>query len=539
MALFAKLALALCAIFGPPFSLPLADASRTPIQPDRESAQANAHHIFNAIHSAGRQWGSSLKHNGFSFFPVVMSKGSLLYHGTPSNSPPPGPEWLAFEVEHAEAFVLFKTPRGNQQSQEPRMRPGQKPLGHSSSREASKPHDKNMRGYLHTYRAERDLNLLYVDGMSAAKTHKGTLDSQDLVLRENNTSPVWDPFMDELTRASDICDLIKEWGYDGFMRMEIGFEVIYCDFSVGVDLMTAKRTVPHHDQREDELMNPYQWVRAVAERYDGLGGDRVRIDFSSMVSGYFFPINISNTDPERPDLHRLAAAGLDELKDIKSRVRGVFTEPRRFTVNWQAVVDMIVTRFSGRLRAMASSKLSSSKFISELAVASLSYFDAPPLPGDITMMEDKDKNRTAEAVDACIKHYLLPTYLDQDSWSLEDGLIHAAIETVMSGICTKLFAMRSIILEVSSATPPFGPHIPRDGDKEQLDKAVEASRRIVHTLREELAWTTWRMPQVCPIDELLLTVMWPMGDPEDYWNPGCRPIDEISFSRRGYWRPDI
>ncbi|POR37325.1 Uncharacterized protein TPAR_02481 [Tolypocladium paradoxum] len=271
--------------------------------------------------------------------------------------------------------------------------------------------------------------------------------------------------MDELARASDICDVMKEWGYDGFMRMEIGFEVVYCDFSVGVDLVTVKRTVLHDDNRAEEHVNLYQWARAVAERYDGIGGDRVRIDFSSMVSGYFFPINISNTDPKRPGLPRLAAAGL------------------------------------------ASSWRSTCTFIGEVAVASLTYFDAPPLPGDITLMEDKDKNRTAEAVDACTKHYLLPTYLDQDSWNLEDGLIHAAIETVTHGIRTRLFTTRSILLKASSATAPFGSHILRDGDN------------------------------VCPIDELLLMVMWPIGDPEDYWNPGCRPSDEIVFSRTGYWRP--
>jgi hypothetical protein len=33
-----------------------------------------------------------------------------------------------------------------------------------------------------TYAAAKDLRLLYLDGMSAAKTSKGTLDSQDAVL---------------------------------------------------------------------------------------------------------------------------------------------------------------------------------------------------------------------------------------------------------------------------------------------------------------------------------------------------------------------
>ena len=89
MARFAKLTLVLCAILGSSASQVRADASTTPVQPDHESARNNAHHIFNAIHSAGRQWGSALKHNGFSFFPVVMPKGSLLYHGGSIAQPSP------------------------------------------------------------------------------------------------------------------------------------------------------------------------------------------------------------------------------------------------------------------------------------------------------------------------------------------------------------------------------------------------------------------------------------------------------------------
>ena len=403
------------------------------------------------------------------------------------------------------------------------MHPAQKPLGHASS------HDEYMRGYFHTYRAKRDLNLLYVDGMSAGKTNMGTLDTQDAVLRGNKSAS----HFGEYERARSICDLIQDWGYDGFMRMEIGFEVVYCDFGIGIDLVTIKRTVLRDGNQPDDYMNLYHWSRAVAERYDGLGVDRVRIDFSSMVSGYFFPINISNTDPKRPDLHRLAAATSDELTDIKSHVRDVFTKPRRFTVNWQAVVDMIVTRFSARLTAMASPELSSSKFVGEVAVASLTYFDAAPLPEDVTAAEDKDTNRTAEAIDVCIDHYLLPTYLERDNWSLEDGLIHTAIKTVMSQICTKLFTMWSL-LEATSADPRLESLYK---DKQKLDEAVEASRRVLHTLREELAWTTWKRPQVCDADEVLLTVMWPIGDPEDYWNPACQPSEKIVFDRREYWRP--
>lgn len=69
--------------------------------------------------------------------------------------------------------------------------------------------DWNNRGYFHTYHTNRDLNLLYIDGMGAAKSKLGTLDSQDLVLRENKTGS-WDVYMDEAGRANSICDTISK-----------------------------------------------------------------------------------------------------------------------------------------------------------------------------------------------------------------------------------------------------------------------------------------------------------------------------------------
>jgi len=62
-----------------------------------------------------------------------------------------------------------------------------------------------MKGYLHIYRTTRPLtNLLYIDGMSAGKTSMGTLDTQDLVLRNSsNDGPTWDDY----TRSQELCAL--------------------------------------------------------------------------------------------------------------------------------------------------------------------------------------------------------------------------------------------------------------------------------------------------------------------------------------------
>jgi hypothetical protein len=65
----------------------------------------NANHLFNAVHSSMRQWGSSLNHNGMSFFLATVPAGTQLYHGTSNPEPIEGMQWLAFEPEHALIFA--------------------------------------------------------------------------------------------------------------------------------------------------------------------------------------------------------------------------------------------------------------------------------------------------------------------------------------------------------------------------------------------------------------------------------------------------
>jgi hypothetical protein len=517
-----------------------------PIHPNHDSAKANANHIFNAIHSAGRQWGSSLNHNGFGLMPVTLSAGTLLYHGGYSKDPPKTLEWLSFEVEHAENFARThrnlpsypKPPDHEEPPHEPSSQ--QKPLGQLETDDTSDyDSEGRVRGYFQTYRTTQDVQLLYVDGSGAAKSPIGTLDSQDYILFPNSSFE-WNNMQGEVQRATAMCDMITKWGWAGIMRMEIGYEVIWCDFkSAALHHESSVRSLLQEDRlKDDDFLGISIWARAVAERYDGLGGDRVKVDFSSMVSGFFFPINISNTDPERPDLIRLKAATLEHRLDINAYLQKVFAGPRRFNVNWQGIVDMIVTRFSKRLAAMASTNVSADIFIGELERTVLTYYEAPSLPDDVTSTaDDDDKNRTAEAIDRCATIYLKPAQLSRRNWTLQDNLIYTTLSVVMQRICNDLYLMRSILLQAAPDTPSDAYFINKRIESDDMERAVNQSRAIVRNLVNELAWTTWKRPQLCAEDEVLLTPMWPFGNSEDYYNPGCVPYNEINNDRRGYWAP--
>ena len=78
--------------------------------PDLAAARRNAFRIFNTVHSAMRQFGSSSNHNGLSFFLATVPEGNLFYHGRHSPSRPDSFDWLAFEVEHGYGFAQSRMP---------------------------------------------------------------------------------------------------------------------------------------------------------------------------------------------------------------------------------------------------------------------------------------------------------------------------------------------------------------------------------------------------------------------------------------------
>ncbi|CAI7613809.1 unnamed protein product [Penicillium bialowiezense] len=259
--------------------LPLFGASSALSTPINETKNAN--HIFNTVQDSMRQWGSSLHHNGVSFFLARVPTGTQFYHGTSESTPVTGTEWLAFEPEHAMVFARPHGPPRNQPSppDEEDREGGHGELRKREGFEKLQPPPgppprtlENEAGYLHTYATNKDLRLLYVDGMSAAKTDLGTLDSQDSVLFNGSVGDF--PHGGEGERARLACELAdNEWEgrIDGLLRMEAGFEIILCHFERDLDVVKqgqmggprggpgpmkehqpgGPRDHEHHDDKED------------------------------------------------------------------------------------------------------------------------------------------------------------------------------------------------------------------------------------------------------------------------------------------------
>ncbi|EPT00683.1 hypothetical protein FOMPIDRAFT_128037 [Fomitopsis schrenkii] len=163
--------------------------------------------------------------NGHTIVRTSIPPGTILYHGRPVPEYPER-DWVAFDPEHAAIFAW------------------------------------GVNGTVYTFAATRDLTLLYFDGCSANKVD-GVVDTQDILfwgkLLHKHTE-----WWGEMERLEVGCVWARQHGIDGFIRMEFDFEIIYCDFSDGLELVTVLSPVhgelplPHPSDPRN-LTSPRTW----------------------------------------------------------------------------------------------------------------------------------------------------------------------------------------------------------------------------------------------------------------------------------------
>ncbi|CZR62468.1 uncharacterized protein PAC_12365 [Phialocephala subalpina] len=157
------------------------------------------------------------------------------------------------------------------------------------------------RGYLHIYRTTRPLTNL-------------------TIFLRNMTDGDDGPAFGDFRRGQDLCDLGAKWGIEGFVRMEMGFEIIFCEFSDGLVLKSARER-PSGKNQSFERMRQLEVLR-----YPGITAQRLRLDYSGMVSAYWYDLNMTNPDPERADLPRLPASDVGGLGNMKADFMALFEE---------------------------------------------------------------------------------------------------------------------------------------------------------------------------------------------------------------------
>ncbi|GAQ36114.1 hypothetical protein AtubIFM56815_005497 [Aspergillus tubingensis] len=355
-----------------------------------------------------------------------------------------------------------------------------------SSSMPTEPTAEEQTGYFHTYRTKRELRLVYFDGQSAAKSLKGTLDMQDIVLR-NATLFDGSPAEGDDLRADDLCAMARDqWDnrVDGFIRMVGGFEVILCSFADNLDVVSILSTYP---SRDGDGGSHLSYARALATRFDGIGGGRVSINYDDFVTMFAYPDAMYFDEQGLPRVVDDAAKLGPVRAHIDRLVRGPdATAP---SINWQNVVDMIMTRYQYRISLALSPAISTHHELRRgLHLAIEPFIDA------------RARNSTAE-IERCAKQFWV-------SGADTTTVPAQAVSRVSERLCSSLVAGASA-------------------------ETYEEGIAIIEELKHYLDWAVFRECNKCKIDEVCQLPIWPSGSKEDFVRPRCGT--GLAHGSGGYW----
>ncbi|SCU77242.1 LAME_0A00254g1_1 [Lachancea meyersii CBS 8951] len=534
----------------------------------RELDFGNSTALFNSIRAALRQSASDIHPLGVSYFPAVIPRGTLMYHA--GSKIPTSFEWLAMDHEFSYSFGLRLPSYGRKSLQKHRDDPGRGPGKgkipggkNSTHKNPDGPPRGPPRGppglvgsqKMLTYRATRDLNkFLYLDGASAAKTETGEMDTQELLSnvigqKLNLSSDGEDGGMQERTFAARICEWGKPFGLDGIIRVEVGFEVVLCNFSSpAVELVSALEMVKPNEHLglppptniskengwpldddgnlvEDKLTDDqmtlldqedlwqqvlenfysvkgFNWLRAGAVHDSG--ERRIQLDYRHMVTG----INrtIINPDPNNRRLLNGQITWDTQLKiveDLEQAVSLGFDASK--STDWQIAFDEIASKFAPMLKMLSVTLNGTDTSSEDIAIKATA----------ITLnfcLRFKQKegivNRYGSDKEFAVYQYVKPL---KELVTNSDYLIWSASVNVARKIVDTIYNVNELLL------PIVRTHVGEKGATSvEAAEAISKAQRDIDDLIENLGWIElhYRCEQACGLDEICYTPSWgpsPMG----------------------------
>ena len=495
-----------------------------------------------------------MKHNGMSYFPATIPSGSKLFHGTPfENNSVKGMEWLAFDQTFA--YMYTGIPRDGDCYEDDWTALGsmtsrleKNDLNHRDQQQQRRPPSgwddcppiDYSPGYLQTYTTTRPLSVLYIDGLSGVKTDRGTIDSQDLVLLNRSSK---DFSLSDIKRATDLCSIAQdEWDgrIDGFVRANFGFEVILCEFEGAVALTDSTRAgrggfAPPYVSKAASWMMIFDLYKCVKNQFWGLGREKMKVDFERMVSVYAVEgvdvwVNGTENQP------RLTNMGNKQKVEVRKRLsemilgRDTSDDARETmlgkgetiaTVDWQVIVDAIVSYYSERLFDYA-------------------YGDDPFLSTPSLMWENlnllirnfvnHDRRNAEQEIRRCTDLFIPSTY--------RPTISATAVSQVLKQICTTILEAEAILSHPLHHDSRPTAQNPITFSQHQNDDQIVLGRfrRLFRTLLEELSWPIHKVCRGCKSNEVCFTAVFPFGTAEDLQTPSCKNIEgTVRRFAVGYW----
>ncbi|GAM90024.1 hypothetical protein ANO11243_080640 [Dothideomycetidae sp. 11243] len=415
-------------------------------------------------------------------FPAIVPAGTLLYRGSPKNTTLHKSAWLSFEPEHALWHAAGRIGR-DRALQGLRV---QQEVTETSVEQQVPLDGVSSNGWLVTYATSRPLRLIYLDGLSAAKSVRGTLDLQDFLILDYDMIGL-ESKANDYRRASDLCDVIKDrWAgsVDGFIRAELGFEVILCN----PDAATLHSAVNGKAKGYDVDDYFHYWQAALTGSH-ALAGDRVH------VGSPLFTMFDTDEDLFSRGMHpRLLDVPRTRLAEHRTRLDGRILQhdweaPTHMA--WQFATDAVVSRYARALQHMTTMQPLDVVKIQRQARILLGPF-AGGSPAD-----------SADTIGRCVHHSVHAIASTSSAYS--------AVYSVVHRICSDLVALQ---------------------DEQQID----AAQSRLGDLTDYLSWSTWRECPSCELDEVCFTPIYPLGDEEDAVSPSCVSADTLA-GRQGYCQP--
>ncbi|KAF8535396.1 hypothetical protein BDD12DRAFT_695320, partial [Trichophaea hybrida] len=445
----------------------------------------NPSFIFTSLHGILRQAPNTFSPNGFSILPGTVPAYTNLYHARKDSGDIPKIEWVAFDAEMSYGIMGG---RGGET-------------------------------WLHTYVTTRDVRVLVFDGMSAALGGSGTMDSQSVFLygevkNETRRRGRQGGLVDEYTRAADLCKWAEKLGgggIEGFVRMNTGFEMVWCDFEKSESWRLVSKlnvTAPdtQEQQREDVLDDEgprpppgmpwsnaagWEWIRSATWHYSLSPESRVTPDFCCFFTFYSpsfksFPNTLTT---RKNSSHRLIGVLKPDATAFKTAI-GESLLPKKAPcsgLDWRRVTQDIMDRYGGRIKelslvlsANATNATEKVEKAGKLAFAGVMPFVNNSLP-------------TGEEEERCT--HAFTEFIPEASLSPQEFLLRDTVEAVLGRIC-RLF----VDVYFEYVQPQLS-----------VEDTVWKWRRNTETLMGWLDWDMWRMcEERCRWDEVCAMALWPV-----------------------------
>ncbi|KAF7327802.1 hypothetical protein MKEN_00360000 [Mycena kentingensis (nom. inval.)] len=520
------------------------------------SINATGNLIFDTVASALQHWPHTRYRNGHALIPGTVPTGTLLYHGRGDSNLPTIPEWTATDPEHSYMFCRSQFPGGRAQSSE---------------------------GCWHlTLVNTRPLKVLYFDGSSAAKMKDGPMDTQDIV-GWGQILP--DRFFDERARIVDICDWGKPFGIDGYVRMEMDFEIMLCDFTEGVEVVAMANLVsdrnnrpgrgprrgpggpgappgedppPEGPPRSASLFDePFVGPRGGSEVvYSGSwhnhypGDRRIQLDLTSLISFYdtaLVPSLVSaRFGKERWD-HRLLGISPGDVNAVMRRLEAAYTSLPATTsgIDWDTLVKVVVDRFADRLEIVqyilngTSSDGPNSTETAKRAMRQLHIMLTPYLLHSV-VPESTGTAWAAPIFEFCATShtsYVQRTPALLARFTPSERLILGAVEDVNREICRVVTSMWVLGVQAGLDEAVSVPAVD-EIDEDAAKALIRGWKASVANLMAWLDWSVWvKCRPACSFDEICYLPTWPfrLGGDGDATTNFTTCLAEV---RNGTWGTD-